>query len=123
MTDEEFLLAVDKEANRARELFPGDNAMYAALAEEVGEVAKALTYESWDALTKEAVQVAAMCLRLVTEGDATMREFRLRHVHNGDGSNCGVFENVMPGQTGLIYRIPAKRRERSLADGIDPGYS
>lgn len=82
MTDEQFVTAVLAEVKRARELFPGAGATNAALVEEVGEVSKALMYEPWDAVEIEAVQVAAMACRLVTEGDSTMGQFRWEKVHH-----------------------------------------
>jgi len=82
MTDNDFLVMVAAEVMRARAEFPGANATNAALVEEVGEVSKALMYEPWNAVVAEAVQVAAMCLRLATEGDATMKEFRWAKVHD-----------------------------------------
>lgn len=76
MSDKQFADAVQAEVARARKLFPDNEAVSHALTEEVGEVSKALMYESWDNLTKECIQVAAMAQRLAVEGDPTMREFR-----------------------------------------------
>jgi hypothetical protein len=82
MTDQDFVEAVAAELARARAKFPGSEAANAALVEEVGEVSKALMYEPWDFLVKEAVQVAAMAQRLAVEGDQSMAEFRYRKVHD-----------------------------------------
>jgi len=96
MTDQEFVNAVLKEVASARRQFPGANATNAALVEEVGEVSKALMYEPWYAVIAEAVQVASMALRLATEGDATMMDFRWEKVHD-KGSRYMQPEHVMPG--------------------------
>lgn len=95
MSEQEFMQAVLREVERARTIFPGANATNCALVEEIGEVSKALMYEPWDALTKEAVQAAAMRCRLVTEGDSTMREFRFVKVHD-NGRRYMLPEHVMP---------------------------
>lgn len=63
-----FLREVEEEVARARAKFPGNAHQYAALAEEVGEVARALL-EGSDNLREECVQVAAMAMRLAEEGD------------------------------------------------------
>ena len=81
MTDEQFLMAVAAEVKRARTKFPGANATNAALVEEVGEVSTALMFEPWNAVVAEAVQVAAMALRLAIEGDATFQDWRWLKIH------------------------------------------
>lgn len=65
------------EANRARGLFPHPNHLTLALAEEAGEITKAvLDHRQGKAdlasVRKEIVQTMAMCLRLATEGDPTV---------------------------------------------------
>lgn len=95
MTDEKFLQMIIDEAKRARARFPGPNAMNAALVEEVGEVSKALMYEPWNAVVAECVQVASMAMRLATEGDSTMIDFRWQHVHDF-GRRYGGPEFTMP---------------------------
>jgi len=95
MTDEQFLKLVAAEVERARTKFPGCNATNAALVEEVGEVSKALMYEPWNCVVNEAVQVAAMCVRLATEGDATMADFRWEKVR-AKGQRYTDHEFVMP---------------------------
>ncbi len=99
MTDEEFVRLVLAEAQRARGLFPPPNAMMPALVEEVGEIAKALMYEPWNAVINECVQTASMALRLATEGDSTMIEFRNVHVHD-NGRRYGRSEHIMPNNGG-----------------------
>lgn len=78
MTDSSFLDLVEKEALRARTLFPRPHGLLAALHEESGEVAKAMLDEPWENVRTECVQLAAMCLRLATEGDPTLDEVRKR---------------------------------------------
>jgi len=78
--DQQFLADVADELARARAKFPSSYLVLAALTEEVGELAQAMLYERagkgnangkdpkrhvWD----EAVQVAAMALRVAVEGD------------------------------------------------------
>lgn len=63
-----------EEVRRARGMFPGRNLNFAALIEEVGELANALIEvgrgkASDHDVHKEAVQVAAMAIRLMEEGD------------------------------------------------------
>lgn len=70
----EFLLEVASEVHRARELFPTNKYMLAALSEEAGEVANALIEHSRGTLTdkdvwEECVQTAAMAVRVALEGD------------------------------------------------------
>lgn len=75
MTPEErFLEDVRLELGHAREKFPGNKHQATAMAEEAGEVMKALlenTYETGDPepVYWECVQTAAMALRVAIEGD------------------------------------------------------
>lgn len=64
------------EVIRARSMFPQPNALLAALMEEVGELAEALLEKDTDEIRKEAVQVAAMAIRIATEGDPTLDTHR-----------------------------------------------
>ena len=89
MTDEEFLLEVKAEVERARAKFPDADMTNAALVEEVGELSTALMYEPWNRVVDEAVQVAAMACRLATEGDSSAKNFRDRKVHDVDGPSKG----------------------------------
>lgn len=75
--DDAFLDAVKAELESAREKFPLSIMCLAALTEEVGELAKACLdvrtgkgkpLEIW----QEAVQVAAMAVRVATEGDLSI---------------------------------------------------
>lgn len=90
-----FLQEVLAEVGRARAKFPGANATNAALVEEVGEVSTALMYEPWNAVRAECVQVAAMAVRLATEGDATFKDWREKRVHEG-GARYALPEHRMP---------------------------
>src|SRR5690606_36510565 len=64
------------ELRRALEKFPGDNVTTLALVEEVGELAKATFEESRDRVREEAIQVAAMAMRVVLDGDQTLDAWR-----------------------------------------------
>jgi hypothetical protein len=63
-----------REVVRARHKFPSSNLVLAALMEEVGELAQAMLKVragEWPAqrIREEAVQVAAMALRVALDGD------------------------------------------------------
>ena len=67
---------IAEEVERARKSFPGNAHQLTAMNEEVGELNQAmiqLEYEqgSAESVYKEAVQVAAMAIRVATEGDST----------------------------------------------------
>jgi hypothetical protein len=61
---------------RARAKFPGKNVTFAALVEEVGELATAIFEESAERVRKEAVQVAVMAMRVVLDGDHAYEPWR-----------------------------------------------
>ena len=69
-----FIMIRD-ELKAAREAFPGQTHMLCAMVEEVGELAKALMEHdrqqgtSVQEVLREAVQVAAMAIRVAVEGD------------------------------------------------------
>ncbi len=71
-----LLAEIEAEVQSAREKFPGKNMTFAALIEEVGELATATFEESADHVRKEAVQVAAMAMRLVLDGDYSYDDWR-----------------------------------------------
>lgn len=71
-----FLGEVRAELVRARTKFPGDRIMTIALAEEFGELCKAVLDESAANVRKEAVQTAVMAARVVLDGDGSVREWR-----------------------------------------------
>ncbi|MFC3568375.1 hypothetical protein [Paracoccus simplex] len=64
------------ELTRARTKFPGKNVTFAALVEEVGELATATFEESADRVHKEAVQVAVMAMRMILDGDHCFEAWR-----------------------------------------------
>jgi hypothetical protein len=65
------LAAVAAEVQRGRVKFPGNRFMLAALAEEIGELAEAMVKGDAEGIHREAIQVAAVALRIAEEGDAT----------------------------------------------------
>jgi len=75
--DEQRLAAdILAELGRARAMFPGRNVTFAALVEEVGELATATFEESRESVRKEAIQVAVMAMRIVLDGDHTFDGWR-----------------------------------------------
>lgn len=73
---DKFLSEVKAEVIRARTKFPGRRIMGLALAEEFGELMKAMLDEHSNNVRKEAVQTAAMCIRVAVEGDESLDEWR-----------------------------------------------
>lgn len=78
--DRDFLEDVQQELIRARAKFPNPHFSMTALTEEVGELARALLKvkagkESPVTVWEEAVQVAAMALRVAVEGDLSIRTY------------------------------------------------
>lgn len=67
---------IEDELANARNKFPGKNVTFAALVEEVGELAKATFEEPRANVRKEAVQVAVMAMRMVLDGDHTFDDWR-----------------------------------------------
>lgn len=65
------LAALAAEVLRGRKKFPGNRFMLAALAEEIGELAEAMVKGDAEAIHREALQVAAVAIRIAEEGDAT----------------------------------------------------
>ena len=74
-----FLQCVRDEVAFARKKFPENDSNYAALVEEVGELAKALMEESSTRIHEEAVQVASAALRVATEGDPSFKALRKKN--------------------------------------------
>lgn len=68
--------AISDELRRARAKHPTSRVTNTAMVEEVGEVAKALMDEAGFRVREEAVQVAAMAVRLLLDGDDYMQAFR-----------------------------------------------
>lgn len=75
-TEQQLADEILAELVRARVKFPGKNVTFAALVEEVGELATAVFEESAERVRKEAVQVAVMAMRMVLDGDHTFDEWR-----------------------------------------------
>lgn len=72
--DEVFLHELREELSRAREKFPSANLSFVALVEEVGELGQALLKHragngTKQAIYGEAIQVAAMAMRVALEPD------------------------------------------------------
>lgn len=67
--DKYFLARLQREVQWARSKHPTNYNLFAALVEEVGEVAKALQDGDEENLITELLQVACVALRLTTEGD------------------------------------------------------
>lgn len=59
------------ELARRRAKFPGNRLLIPALVEEVGELVDALLDGDRNAVRLEAIQVAAVAIRIAEEGDAT----------------------------------------------------
>jgi len=74
---EYFLNLVDKaqkSADKAKEKFPQPNYVTLKIAEECGEVVRGCVHYAegrmeWDEVEGEIIQLLAMLIRLVTEGD------------------------------------------------------
>ena len=72
----ETLCIIQDEVKSARDKFPNPTHLFAALSEEVGELAKALLDENDIRVWEEAVQVVAMGIRIMEEGDPAFDELR-----------------------------------------------
>ena len=67
------------EVDRARELFPNPDGLFAALMEEIGELAEELQKGPGVQIAmrrKKAIQTIAMCVRLAYDGDPTLTKVR-----------------------------------------------
>lgn len=76
LTDELFVQMVVEEVARARAKFSGNTLCGLAMAEEAGELARALLTEPYRQVVREAVQVATMALRVAVEGDGSVKDWR-----------------------------------------------
>lgn len=74
----ELLQGIRKEAMQGIESYPDANGLMVALMEEVGELARAMMSEPRDRVRDEAVQVAALAIRIALEGDPTLDGIRAR---------------------------------------------
>lgn len=82
---EQIEYCINAELRYARRRFPDNEDMLAALVEEVGEVANALLEHKRGAkpakpVFAEAIQVAAMAIRLAEEGSAEF-PYKYEHAH------------------------------------------
>lgn len=78
--DRDFMRLLEAELARAREKFPSSRCSLAALTEEVGELAQAVLKHAvgkWprERVLEEAVQVAAMAMRVAIEGDPSIAAY------------------------------------------------
>jgi len=106
--EDKFIEDVRAELKRAREKFPGDRIMTIALAEEFGELAKAMLDEPGHRVWKEAIQTAVMAARVAIDGDSSVDSWRRSrglddHRNGGHGTKlnwpaycdyCGAPKNV-----------------------------
>jgi hypothetical protein len=76
---EKLIEDIVTELVNARTKFPGENVTFAALIEEVGELATATFGETRERVYQEAVQVAVMAMRMVLDGDHTFDDWRSNH--------------------------------------------
>lgn len=67
-------LALEMTAARAK--FPGNDRLFEALVEEVGEVGRAVLTNNFEHARQEALQVACVAMRLATEGDRSWETSR-----------------------------------------------
>ena len=115
--DRKFLEQVLAEVESARARFPNPYGVMTALVEEVGETAKALMDEPWQRVRAEAIQVAAMALRIATEGDPSLRPLRIVR-----GNTDGPLPTIEPSprmRIGLAQIMePEKTNEKNPAAGI-----
>lgn len=102
---------IEKELVRAREKFPNNELLMAALTEEVGELAKALLSEPWKNVVAEAVQVAAMAIRIAEEGDSTFADYRDRQ------------ELDSPPPLGSLLPLPGKKERKKKREPSEWGRS
>jgi len=65
---------IAEEVLRARKKFPGNRFLLAALTEEVGELARATLQRKPENIIKEAIQVAAVAIRIIEEGDSAFAD-------------------------------------------------
>lgn len=80
---------VDNEVSRARKKFPEPTHMTVALAEECGELIKAIAERregkgAKDATYTELVQTMAMCVRLYLDGDKTENLRPIQQIRYGE---------------------------------------
>jgi len=76
--EQRFMSMVLGELAASRIKFPESEGKIAAMAEEVGELAKAMAEQSTQRVWEEAVQVASLALRIALEGDSSLDGVRAR---------------------------------------------
>lgn len=109
--EHELITEIFAELERARTKFPGDNVTTLAMAEEAGELATAVFEEPRDAVRKEAVQTAVMALRVVLDGDATLRVWRAMR---------GLDPLVEGEELSGVERIALERHRQVASEGFTP---
>lgn len=72
----EFLGKVLREYENALDLFPSHSLNTIALMEEVGEPARALLDETKERIVEEAIQVAALAMKIALHGDDSVDRVR-----------------------------------------------
>lgn len=106
-----FLAEVAAELKRARAKFPGDRIMTIALAEEFGELCKAVLDESAENVRKEAVQTAVMACRVAIDGDGSVRDWRAQKGLDQIGDDTRVAPEVKAEPVGTVRDL--------LREGLD----
>ena len=110
---------------RGRTKFPGSRFMLAALVEEVGELAEAIFAGNAKAIREEAVQVAAVAIRIAEEGDDTTYDgngFVLLVHHFGELARAFVQKRKTGGPLDVIGRLVGRLKEcgdKTFADMTD----
>lgn len=93
--------SVNAELERARSKFPSNEKMLHAFVEEAGEVTREFLELHFDKarpedVRKELIQVIAMAVRLIEEGDPEFPKFRFCHYK-------GCSQPMVGGPCGLCY--------------------
>jgi hypothetical protein len=67
---EDTMARIEDELQDARGKFPTSTHLTVALMEEVGEMSRNILEGDWELARREAVQVAAVAIRIIEEGDS-----------------------------------------------------
>lgn len=89
----ELLQSIRQEAMQGIESYPDASGLMVALMEEVGELARAMMSETRDRVKDEAVQVAALAIRIAIEGDPTLDAIRARRNADKPLPSIPLFES------------------------------
>lgn len=108
-----FLAEVRAEIVRARAKFPGDQIMTLAMAEEFGELCKAVLDEPAAEVRKEAVQAAAMAARVVLDGDSSVQAWRER-------KGLDPIVQALQAEAGSAHEHPETDRNRACVSSFEP---